>query len=48
MVVEVAAAEVEVERVGVAGEVGFDDVEEAVAVEVSDGDAHAGLGSAVG
>ena len=48
VVVEVAAAEVQIEGVGVAGEVGLDDVEEAVAVEVSDGNAHAGLGLAVG
>ncbi len=37
-----------IERVGVAGEVCFDDVEQAVAVEVADGDAHAGLRLAVG
>ncbi len=43
-----AVAEVEVEGVGVAGEVGLDDVEQAVAVEVADGDAHAGLRLAVG
>ena len=43
-----AVAEVLVERVGVAGEVGLDDVEQAVAVEVADADAHAGLRLAVG
>ena len=43
-----AVAEVLVEGIGVAGEVGFDDVEQAVAVEVTDGDAHAGLGFAIG
>ncbi len=48
LVVEAAVAEVLIEGVGVAGEVGLDDVEEAVAVEVADGDAHAGLGLAVG
>ncbi len=48
VVVEVAVAEIEVEGVGVAGEVGLDDVEEAVAIEVADGDAHACLGLAVG
>ena len=48
VVVEVEVAEVVVEGVGVSGEVGLDDVEEAVAVEVSDGDAHACLGFAVG
>ena len=47
-VVEVEAAEVLVEGFGVSGEVGLDDVEEAVAIEVSDGDAHAGLGLAIG
>ena len=47
-VVEVEAAEVLIEGGGVSGEVGLDDVEEAVAVEVSDGHAHAGLGLAVG
>ena len=48
VVVEVAVAEVEVEGVGVASKIGFDDVEETVAVEVADGDAHACLGFAVG
>ena len=45
---EVATTEVEVERVGVAGEVGFDDIEHAVPVEVAYRDPHTGLGSAVG
>ena len=42
-VFEVAVAEIRVQRIGVAGEVCFDDVEVAVAVVVADGDAHAGL-----
>ena len=42
-VLEVAVAEVGVERVGVAGEVGLHHVEVAVAVVVADGNAHAGL-----
>jgi hypothetical protein len=48
VVVEVSASEVEVEGIGVPGEVGFDDIEEAIAVEVADGDAHACLRFAIG
>ena len=48
VIVEVAVAEVEVERIGVTSEVGLDDVEKAVPIEVSDGDAHACLRFAIG
>src|ERR1700736_5245322 len=48
VVVEVAIAEVEVNGVGVTGEVRFDDVQQAIAVVVADGDAHACLGLSVG
>ncbi len=48
MIFKAAVAEVEVERVCVSGEVGLDEVEQAVAVEVADRNAHARLGFAVG
>src|SRR5437879_5181891 len=43
VVIEVAVAEVEVDRIGVTGEIRFDDVQQAIAVVVADGDAHACL-----
>src|SRR2546425_10566760 len=47
-VLEIGAAEIAIERGRVAGEIGFDDVEIAVEIVIDSGDAHAGLGLAVG
>jgi len=47
-VLEIGAAEIVVERRGVAGKIGFDEIEIAVEIVIGGGDAHAGLGLAVG
>ena len=47
-VFEISIAAIAIQRMGVAGEIGFEDVEVAVAVVIGGGDSHASLGLAVG
>src|SRR6266404_2543211 len=47
-VLEIRAAEIAVERRGISGEICFDEIEIAVEIVIGGGDAHAGLGLAVG